>query len=288
MRDTRDFAGKLGLALKALNISRGRLASGAQVDKSLVSRWLRGISAPRGHNLEAVTALVGASVAGFSQLSWELPIEAFGRLFGPEPAVAAEGAPPGWITQADLQATEQKAPAYEGFWRATHPSLTHPGGLLMHQYARIRREADGLLYLNIVAGLMGFNGPLVPVLDQLYAITRDPSDDTFGFVVFHGVIMPYADALDGLAMVPAKFQLRPICVFPYYMQRIGDLTGAREADDATLESLREAPTVTEDVSAELRRHLLRDVGSILAPGQAVMRLTVEASRSRGRSGGTIV
>lgn len=288
MRDTRDFAGKLGLALKALNISRGRLASGARIDKSLVSRWLRGVSAPRGHNLEAVTTLIGANVAGFNQLSWELPIEAFGRLFGPEPAVAAEAAAPGWITQPDLQATEQKAPAYEGFWRATHPSITHPGGLLMHQYACIRREADGLLYLYIVAGRMSFNGPLIPVLDQLYAITRDPSDGTFGFVSFHGVIMPHAEALEGLAMVPAKSQLRPICVFPYYMQRIGDLTGDRDADDATLESMREAPTVAEVVSEDLRRHLLRDAGPIPAPDQGVTRLTVEASRSRGRSGGTIV
>jgi len=55
--------GKLGLARKALTVSRGRLAAEARVDKALVSRWLRGVSAPRGHNLEAVTALMADAVA---------------------------------------------------------------------------------------------------------------------------------------------------------------------------------------------------------------------------------
>ena len=276
MRDTKDFAGKLGLALKALNISRGRLASEARVDKSLVSRWLRGVSAPRGHNLEAVTTLMAGNVTGFNQLSWELPIEAFGRLFQPDSTAAA---PAAWVTKADLQMTEQKAPAYEGFWRVTYPSLTRQGGVLMHQYARIRREGDGLLYLRLVSGLMGFNGPIVPVLDQLYAITRDPSDDTFAFFAFHGVIMPYADILDGLVMVPAKAQLRPISVSPYYMERTGNLSADREADDARLEALRGAPTMAKDVPDDLRRHLLRETQA-LQPG--VFNLAPEISRSRGR------
>jgi transcriptional regulator with XRE-family HTH domain len=279
MRDTRDFAGKLELALKALNMSRGRLASEARVDKSLVSRWLRGVSAPRGHNLEAVTALMAANVAGFSQLSWELPIEAFGRLFAP-PSEPGSG-PAAWITPGDLQMSEQKARAYEGFWRVTHPSLTRPGGVLMHQYARIRREADGLLEFRLVSGLMGFNGPIVPVLDQLYAITRDPSDATFAFFAFQGVIRPHADALDGLVMVPSKAQLRPISVCPYFMERIGELSGDREADDARLAALREAPAVADDVPEDLRRHLLREVDPALALTHGVLRLGPEFSLSRG-------
>ncbi|HEY0437189.1 MAG TPA: helix-turn-helix transcriptional regulator [Phenylobacterium sp.] len=281
MRDTREFAAKLDLGLKALNISRGRLASEARVDKSLVSRWLRGVSAPRGHNLEAVTALMAAHAPGFNQLSWELPIEAFAGLFAPASDEAAAG-PATWILPADLQMTAQKAPAYEGFWRVTHPSITRPGGVLMHQYARIRREADGLLHMSLVSGLMGFNGPLVPVLDQLYAMTRDPADGTFAFFSFHGVIRPYADILDGFVMVPAKAQLRPISVCPYYMERMGDLSGDRRADDEKLESLRRAPTLATDVPEDLRRHLLRDTGPEAGLDHGVLRLTPELSRSRGR------
>jgi transcriptional regulator with XRE-family HTH domain len=279
VRDTGNFAAKLELALKALNMSRGRLASEARIDKSLVSRWLRGVSAPRGHNLEAVTALMAANVAGFNQLSWELPVEAFARLFEPK-AGEAPSAGVAWVTPADLLMAERRAGAYEGFWRVTHPSLTRPG-VLLHQYVRIRREADGLMHMNVVYARSGWNGPLIAVGDQLYGVTREPLDGTFAFFVFHAVIMPMAEVLDGLVLVPALAQLRPISACPYYMERIGELSGDREADDATLEALR-ADLREADVPDDLKRHLLRDTGPIPTLEHGVLRLASEISRSRGR------
>jgi transcriptional regulator with XRE-family HTH domain len=279
MTDAADFGGKLALALKALNISRGRLAAEARVDKSLVSRWLRGLASPRGHNLEAVTALIGRDVPGFSQLSWELPTEAFGRLVvAATPASAAGPAEPHLPLRVDRTA-QQRALAYEGFWRATHPSLTRSGAF-MRQHARIRREGDGLLHVRIVSGLLTWSGPLILLHDQLYGITRDEVDDAFGFFILHGVNMPKAQMLDGLVLVSSKGPQRTPSALAYVMERIGDLSGEPGADDAALEELRRAPLEAEDVSDELRRHLTRQTDA----DYGVLRLALEASRSRGVNG----
>ena len=48
MAEIAEFAHKLGLVLKACNLSRGRLAQTVGVDKSVVSRWVSGGQAPTG------------------------------------------------------------------------------------------------------------------------------------------------------------------------------------------------------------------------------------------------
>lgn len=282
-----DFGQRLELALKALNISRGRLASDARVDKSLVSRWLRGLSTPRGHNLEAVTATIRAAVPDFNQLSWTLPLEAFNRLVAGASTASPAPAPPAsapaalfCATEADREAARLRARAYEGFWRVTHPSLVHPG-VLMNQYARIRREADDLLHLRVVYARMGWSGPLMTVNDQLFGITRDEVDNTFAFFLFQGVVHPRALLLDGMVLVPAKSPTRDLSACPYLMERIGELSNDRDADDAMLESLRERPLQAEGVSDDLRRHLVRRAEP--ADGDAILRLSLAISRSLGVS-----
>jgi transcriptional regulator with XRE-family HTH domain len=273
-----DFGARLELALKALNISRGRLAAEARIDKSLVSRWLRGQVRPRGHNLEAVTALIGQGVPGFTQLSWELPTDAFARLVGAAPPADGPSAA-SELPQLPLHASraaQQRALAYEGFWRAVHPSITRPGAF-MRQYAQIRREDDGLLHVRIVSGLLSWSGPLILVHDQLYGVTRDEVDDAFGFFILNGVAMPRAEMLDGLVLVASKGQPRTPSACPYIMERDGDLTGDRAVDDARLEALRQAPVEADDLSEELRRHLTRPTD----PDFGMLRLAHEVSRSHG-------
>jgi adenylate cyclase len=74
---TGDFAQKLGLVLKATNLSRGRLAQTAGVDKSVVSRWASGVQAPSNHNLSLLTEVVSRHRPGFKQRDWDLDAEAF-------------------------------------------------------------------------------------------------------------------------------------------------------------------------------------------------------------------
>ena len=60
-----DFARKFGLVLKACNLSRGALAQGVAIDKSVASRWASGVQAPTDQNLGRLTELVGQHMSGF-------------------------------------------------------------------------------------------------------------------------------------------------------------------------------------------------------------------------------
>ena len=82
MPNTSDLASKLDLLLKALSISRGRLAQEAGVDKSLVGRWVAGSVSPSPHNLEKVTAALARRSPGFTMLDWDRPFDAFAAHFG--------------------------------------------------------------------------------------------------------------------------------------------------------------------------------------------------------------
>src|SRR5262245_1971390 len=74
---TGDFAQNLGLLLKALNLSRGRLAQTAGVDKSMVSRWASGAQVPSDHNLSLLTEAVARHRPGFRRRDWDLDAERF-------------------------------------------------------------------------------------------------------------------------------------------------------------------------------------------------------------------
>ena len=74
---TGDFAQKLGLVLKATNLSRGRLAQTAGVDKSVVSRWVSGVQVPSDHNLSLLTEAVARHRPGFERRDWDLDAERF-------------------------------------------------------------------------------------------------------------------------------------------------------------------------------------------------------------------
>ena len=66
-----DFAPKLNFVLKALSMSRARLASELGVDKSAVGRWASGAATPSAHNLAQLTGLVSGKVKGFTSLDWD-------------------------------------------------------------------------------------------------------------------------------------------------------------------------------------------------------------------------
>lgn len=74
---TGNFALKLGLVLKAINLSRSRLAQTAGIDKSLISRWASGVQAPSDHNLSLLTDAVARHRAGFARRDWDLDAEQF-------------------------------------------------------------------------------------------------------------------------------------------------------------------------------------------------------------------
>jgi adenylate cyclase len=95
-----DFAHKMGLVLKACNLSRGRLAQAVGTDKSVVSRWASGVQTPTDHNLMLLTEAVGRHRPGFARVDWELASQDFAERLGlgeaeseGEPGLALPGRP---------------------------------------------------------------------------------------------------------------------------------------------------------------------------------------------------
>jgi DNA-binding transcriptional regulator YiaG len=76
------FSERFSLILKALSVSRGRIAADLGVDKSLVGRWASGTVRPSEHNLANLTRLIAGRLPGFTMLDWDRDIAAFARLCG--------------------------------------------------------------------------------------------------------------------------------------------------------------------------------------------------------------
>jgi len=260
--------------LKALSMSRGRLAADLGVDKSLVGRWASGAVTPSAHNLENLTRLVATKRDGFTMLDWDRDVDGLARVFGLEPANGAAvqakanghhvGLP---LPGLDLvrMVTERRAATYEGFWRSTRPSIAMPGKIF-HDYGMIRRGPEGLLEFKMGGSGLLFDGWMLPVEGQLFAILFDTVGQTPVFLIFNGVSLHKAVQLDGLILAAALNAARTPSAYPVVLERLGDLSGDVEADNAEYAELltRDTAATDETVSQAMHDHLIRDIG----PGPA--------------------
>jgi transcriptional regulator with XRE-family HTH domain len=264
------FSEKLDLVLKALSMSRGRLAADLGVDKSLVGRWASGAVTPSAHNLENLTRLVASRRPGFTMLDWDRDIEGLAHVFGVEPAPP----PPIVATPTNVHSglplpgmdlvrlmTERRAGTYEGFWRSTRPSIAQPGDIF-HDFGMIRRGADGLLRFKMGGSGLLFDGWMLPVEGQLFAILFDTVGQTPVFLIFNAVALHKAMQLDGLILAAALNAARTPSAYPVVLERIGDLTGDEEIDDEHCAELLRLDTAATEETAPLamRKHLIRDIG----------------------------
>jgi hypothetical protein len=293
------FPQKLDLVLKALSMSRGRLAAELGVDKSLVGRWASGAVTPSAHNLENLTRLVATKQSGFTMLDWDRDLTGVARVFGLNPpslpAVAkpyVNGAAATGLKLPGLDiarmVTERRAATYEGFWRSTRPSIAMPGKLF-HDYGMIRRNLDGLLQFTMGGSGLLFDGWMLPIEGQLFAILFDNVGQTPVFLIFNGVALHKATQLDGLILAAALNSARTPSAYPVVMERLGDLTDDRETDDAHMvDLLMQDTNADEHVSEELRRHLIRDIGPgavAAGTGELYLLSSWATSLSRGASSG---
>lgn len=279
--------------MKALSLSRGRLAADLGVDKSVVARWATGVVSPSGHNLAALTTLVAGRKPGFSMLDWDREPPALVALFGGQatetmaPAAPVAGLPPAVIEQARAT-TERRGAAYEGFWRTTRPSMLMQRRFF-HDHGMIRREANGLLAIQFGGAGLLFEGLMLPAEGQLFVTVYDTVGFTPIYLILNGVPLPKASMLDGLVMGAALNAARSPSAYPIIMERIGDLTGDRAADDATCaELLRRDPLAPEgSVPETIERYLIRDIGPAAAKagGELFLMAPVASSLSRGESVG---
>jgi len=292
MTRTGRFADRLEIVMKALSLSRGRLAADLGVDKSVVARWATGAVTPSEHNLAALTAFVATRQPGFSMLDWDRSPEALVALFGGE-SLAGPTAPLGLelldplLEQARLTTTRRGA-AYEGFWRSTRPSVMMEGRFF-HDHGMIRREADGLLRFTVGGSGLLFQGWVLPAEGQLFVILYDTVGLTPIFLTFNGVPLQKASLLDGIVMAAALNAARTPSAYPIILERIGDLSGDRDVDDARCQDLLALDPLAPEGSIpdHIHKHLIRDVGpaAAAAGGDLFLLAPVTTTLSRGASAG---
>ena len=289
-----DFSRKLQLVLKALSISAGQVAAEVGVDKSVVNRWLRGVSAPTGNNLSRLTAMMAARRAGFSMLDWEADLDRLSmRLRGAgetakDPADLAAGLGhwlPERVRREALANTDLRGSAYEGFWRTTRPSIEAPGAF-MRDFVIMRVGPQGLLTSRIGVEDMGFHGVSFLTQTQLFGVLADPETGIFILSIFNAVLRQRADVIDGLSLTCRRNGGGTPVASRVIMERVGLLSGDPAADDARHDAMTRANdpfTPPEAVPEVVRAHLLKDCGpaAFAQGGEMLLTMAFAESMSRG-------
>ena len=261
------FSDKLTLVLKALSTSRGRFASELGVSKSLVGRWCSGAVQPSSYNMERITRLIATRCEGFTLVDWERDIDQLAGLFGVSAAAFMPradqeqllGLSP-MILAAARAGIASRGASYEGFWRVTRPAVVAPGRFC-NDHGMFRRGPSGLLEFELGNPDLKFTGWALPIEGQLFVVASDTIGGLPSFLIFNGVPMPKTMLMDGIILT-ALNALRKPAAYPVLLQRIGDLSGDAEADEAHVAELMKTPQFIDDgaVPEPVRQHLLRDVG----------------------------
>ena len=275
-----DFPARLLLALKALSISRGRLAAELAVDKSVVSRWLSGRQAPTGQNLANLTALVAARRPGFTLLDWEGDLDALTAKLGVAPETANQPWGPlgGWLPESLLRE------AYEGFWRTTRPAIGQPGRFV-HDPCLIRKAENGFLTCRIAVEDMRFEGWTFMTQTQLFTVMAEPRTGMFTFSIFNAVLRHRAEGLDGVSIGLQRVGGGSPAAMGCLMERVGFLSGDGANEDAAVEESAKAhPQAPEgSVPPQVAGRLMPEFGpaALAAGGMAILHMPFATSLSRG-------
>ncbi|MCT2557985.1 hypothetical protein N0B51_03220 [Tsuneonella sp. YG55] len=288
-----EFAGKLGVALKATSLSRVAVAQALGVDKSLVGRWLSGAVHPTEHNLARLTALLADRHAGFRMTDWDADLDGFAGRFGI--ALPRRGADPGVmlphlrpLIEIAREETGRRGATYEGFFRTARPSLL-VADTVFHEYGVVRRNEAGLLDVAMRGSGLLFEGWALPAHNNLFVFLYDSTGLSPLSIVFRGVALPKAMVLDGIMLLAALDAGRTPAAMPVLLERVGDLTDDPEADYATMIAMEaEMPAPLDPVpDAEVRRRLFRDAGPVSSEqgrGDRVLAVTASDAQSRGAAG----
>lgn len=286
---TSGFADRLTFVLKALSLSRGRLAADIGVDKSLVGRWCAGLVHPSAHSLERLTQHIAERQPGFTALDWDAELPLLAERFGVAvlPSVAASPLD-GWLPQPMLDsaaaATLARGPSYEGLWRVTRPSAEVPGHFI-HDHVLLRLRDDGVLGFTLGVMDIRFTGFSLPLQHQLFSIATDVTTGTFVFGIFNGVTRSRAEVIDGVVLTCMRDAGSTPVASKCLLTRIADLSDDPAADDTRFAELAAGYPLSAaaDVPAHIRDHLWHECGpaSLAAGGEAMMMMRFATSMSRG-------
>ncbi len=277
------------MLLKACSLSRVALAQQVGVDKSLVGRWVKGTIHPGEHNLARLTGVFQQHYPTFTLAHWYEETADLAKRIGlairPDAGARIETIPDGpfaKIVATSEPEIEFRAKAYEGFWRTTRPSLVMPGELF-HDYGMFRLNDEGMIDVLMEGAGLTFTGWMFPMAGNLYVFLFDPVGRTPLIVLMKGVTLPRANSLEGLLLLSALDPARTPAAFPIVLERVGDLSGDREVDDARMREIIEAqPAPLEPLGEDvLRKATYRDVGPEVAKAGGPLFMAVTGALSHG-------
>lgn len=286
-----DLPLKLDMLMKAASLSRVALAQKLAVDKSLVGRWLSGAVHPTDHNLSRLSSLLGEHFPDFRLADWFEDIGKLAERHGlaldaPDREISLRGVLGEFLAAVGGEGATRGG-AYEGFWRTSRPSLLMPGELF-HDYGLIRRGTSGLVEVRMGGSGLEFEGYLIPVAGNVAVYLFDRIGRSPVTCMFKGVTLPRAMVFDGLLLLAALDSARTPVAFPIIVERVGDLSGDREADDLRYaEIIETAPQPLEPVGDDvLRSRIYRDSGPNIAAtgGDAFLSVSASSALSRGTTG----
>jgi len=213
---------------------------------------------------------------GFSMLHWDAGAEALLAFMGgmataavaQPPTLEMMGLPMPGLDEARAVAGRRQS-VFEGFWRTVRCSLIVPGKLV-HDHGLVRRNANGLLEFWLGSSGARFEGWMLPLQGQVFVVLSDSARDTQLYAMLSAVGLPRGEMFDGIILAPALDVARTPTAVPVIVERIGELSGDIEADDARCRELQAQDATADEsqISPELKAHLLRDVGP-LAPASAI-------------------
>ncbi|RVQ69431.1 XRE family transcriptional regulator [Croceicoccus ponticola] len=284
-----DLAAKLVMLLKASSLSRVGLAQEVGVDKSLVGRWANGAIHPGEHNLAKLTTIFRKHFPALTLADWYREREALAHRIGiaerndqiTDVVMSADG-PFAKIVATSAPEIAYKTQTYEGFWRTTRPSVVMPGELF-HDYGMFRANDKGMIDVVMEGAGLTFTGWMFPMAGNLYVFLFDPVGRTPLIVLMKGVTLPRATSIEGLLLLSALDTQRTPAAVPVVLERLGDLSGDRDADDRRLREI--IDTQPEPLfplgEATLRKCCYRDVGPIAANEGGDLYMMVSRALSQG-------
>ncbi len=282
------FGEKLTLVLKALSVSRGRLAAEVGVDKSVVGRWASGAVVPSALNLERLTHFIAGRAPGFTLLDWDRDLAGLAGHLGVEPPSVAEAgsaAVSNFLPEAMLAEGRANIAArgedFAGIWRTTRPQAGMKDQLI-HDHILQWVAPDGLLrHIYCVAGQIRYEGWAIPIHDQLYTITSDAASGTFIFTILHGVPRRRAMVMEGIALNCMRGRDSLVTATPCLFERVAEVTGDMAADEACFARAIAGPVIAPEgsISAEVRARMFPDIGPAAAANGGHRMLAVALSNS---------
>lgn len=291
MEKVRDLSAKLDMLLKACSMSRVALAKEVGVDKSLVGRWVKGTVHPGEHNLSLMTSVFQKHFPTFTLAHWYEDTAAMAKRVGlvlkPGPEPAIETIPDGPFAQivaASMPEIGFRAETYEGFWRTTRPSVVMPGELF-HDYGMFRLNESGMIDVVMEGAGLTFTGWMFPMSGNLYVFLFDPVGRTPLIVLLKGVTLPRAMSMEGLLLLSALDPGRTPAALPIILERLGDLSGDRAADDVRLREIIETQPQPLDPLGDdvLRQAAYRDTGPLAAKAGGDLFMAVSGRLSHGQT-----